>query len=414
MVVINIFSDNIYYKKIDSRTKGLYFIGQHYSFSDIVFFPLYFLKYIKSLFRRKKILKKYKKHGIKEFICFEPNLFEFIKNFKRTLLIYNKIKIKEDVLRIKYFNLEIGDLIYDTYLRMFNRPTLKKDLSLFFLINRTISEINYLENLDLTISEFHTFYTTYTSNGLPLRYYMRKNSKCYSYAYNKDGKLHKNQDYLQAKDFNNYKKNFKNLKNKKKSINKGIDYITSICNGDIRYYYVKKSPFKSKKKLNSSNIKGVVFSHDLFDSQYIFGEMLFPDFYTWLIFTLDFVDKNKLEVGFKEHPNQKKESKYIINKLKKRYKNIMWIDPETSNKEIFNSNIEFGVSVYGSVLVELAFNNIKPICCGDNLSNAYNFTFRAATIDEYKSYLISQKKLKFSNDKQNEIGEFVYMNYLND
>ena len=417
MTLINIYSDpKVFSSKIKNSGKkvGLYFIGQHYRLIDIIIFPFYLIKYFKSIYRRKRILNKYKSFGIHRIFSFEPNIIMFLKSLNDTILLYKKITSKKDVLNLTYHNIEIGDLIYDTYLRMFNRETVHKDQDLFLLINRTISEIKFIENLKLNPFQFLTFYTSYTASGIPFRFYNNLNIDSYSFSSSPIGKKHRKADLYHCKDFKFFKKNFSEKFNKKELINSGLTYISKICNGDEKYRYMKESPFNNEREYSIPDLDGVVFIHDLFDSQYIYGKMLFEDFYSWIVFTLEFVKNQNLKIGFKEHPNQKKESKVIVDKLKNRYKDNIWISPKVSQNTIFKSGIKFGVSVYGSVLTELSFNKIKAISCGDNLTDNYDFVFKPNSISQYQKFLLNPQKLKHPKDLMNQVGEFVYMNYLND
>jgi len=417
MTIINIYSDpKVFSSRIQNSGNkvGLYFIGQHYRLIDIIIFPFYLIKYFKSINRRKRILNKYKSFGINRVFIFEPNIIMFLKSLNDTILLYKKMTSKKDVLNFTYHNIEIGDLIYDTYLRMFNRETLHKDQDLFLLINKTISQIKFIENLKLNPSQFLTFYTSYTADGIPFRYYNNLNIDCFSFASNSFGKKHRKADLHHCKDFKFFKKNFSKKLNKKELINRGLTYISKICNGDEKYRYMKESPFNNEQEYSLPDLDGVVFIHDLFDSQYIYGKMLFEDFYSWIIFTLEFVKNQNLKIGFKEHPNQKKESKVIIDKLKNRYKDNIWISSEVSQSAIFKSGIKFGVSVYGSVLTELSFNKIKAISCGDNLTDNYDFVFKPTSISQYQKFLLDQQNLDHPKDLMDQVGEFIYMNYLND
>jgi hypothetical protein len=140
--------------------------------------------------------------------------------------------------------------------------------------------------------------------------------------------------------------------------------------------------------------------------------MVFEDFYEWTIFTIEFTIKKNLRIGFKPHPNQSIESKKVIKDLKVKYPLITWIDENISNNNIFNSGIKFGVSVYGSVLPELAFHKIIPICCGDNPASSFNFIFEAKSKNEYKKLLLNTNDLSFQKNLKSQLGTYFYMNYL--
>ena len=405
------FKQNIDFEK---ENFGLFFLGQHYKLLDFLFPLFYLVKYFKSKKRRKTLIKIYQ-NELQYIVFFEPSINSFLKDFKMGYQIFKKIKTKKDVLKINYNDLYIGDLIYDTYIRMYNSPEIKIDINLLLLIIRSLSEINFLEKLNLAPVTYSTLFTTYTASGIPFRFYQKNSSaKMVSYRSNNKGKIHRNDDNLQVKDFKRFKSNFLKLSNKKQKINAGIDYLNRICNGELKYSFMRETSYGDIDHNFNEKLDGVVFLHDFFDSQYIYGKMLFPDFYTWVVETIQFVQSNKLNIGFKPHPNQIYESKLLVRKLKNNFTDVIWIDENTSNNAIFNSGIKFGISVYGSILHELAFNDIIAISCGDSLSDNYNFICKPTDINHYKDLILNFHKIKLNRNRFSEIGEFIYMNYLND
>ena len=83
-------------------------------------------------------------------------------------------------------------------------------------------------------------------------------------------------------------------------------------------HYMNNNQYKLNYKSPDFNydLDGIVFIGDLFDSLHIYRSLIFNDLYEWLVFTIEFVLKNKLNFGFKEHPNQLEISKKTIKKLK--------------------------------------------------------------------------------------------------
>lgn len=163
--------------------------------------------------------------------------------------------------------------------------------------------------------------------------------------------------------------------------------------------------------LDDPKIEGVVFLHDLFDAQHMYEFFCFNDLYEWTLFILELISKENLNIGVKPHINQGPQSLKIINRLKKKYDHIYWINPEVSNTEIFKS-ISFGCTVFGTVITELAYHKILPISCGDNPTSSFDFSFQASSPEEYRDMILNYKNLvsKF-NPSIDEIGAFVYMHY---
>ena len=101
--------------------------------------------------------------------------------------------------------------------------------------------------------------------------------------------------------------------------------------------------------------------------------MIFEDFFKWTIYTLDLIREFNLKIGIKPHPNQTNESQQIVAKLKSKYRDLNWIDESISNNVLLGSKIKFGVSVYGSIIGELAYFNKFSITCGNNPYNGLSF-----------------------------------------
>ena len=137
----------------------------------------------------------------------------------------------------------------------------------------------------------------------------------------------------------------------------------------------------------------------------------FNDLYEWTLYNLKLIREEKLNIGIKPHINQRKESSIIINKLKKEYSDIYWIDPKVSNAEIFKS-ISFGCTVFGTVISELAYHNILPISWCDNPTSSFDFHYQAKSPNDYKSIILNYKKhVSNYNPSKKEIGAFVFMHY---
>ena len=392
-------------------------------FYKVFIFPS-LLKTIHLKFIRRKWIKIYKSIGIKKFY-YSGDLFLFkkISNFYKALKIYKKIEFKKDVLQIEYKKIKCGDLIYDSYLRFNKKPTVNlNDLSLLFYIADCINQIDYFLEIckKNSIDEYYTSYTTYISHGIPVRVFLENKIDVYSFAhvneinYNFQVKKLNKFDHLQTKPHLSYRKIFKKLNDRNQLIKLGLDKFKLRFEGKNDLDFMKNNQY-DKGYITPKfdyDLDGVVFIGDFFDSQHIFKSMVFEDLYEWLIHTINLTLKFNLKIGFKPHPNQLRGSSIILEEIQKKHPRIKWINPLTSNSEIFRSGIKFGISVYGSVLPELAFHKIKPISCGDNPASSYNFIFQASSIKQYDDYILNHVKLNFKSNLMEEIGEFYYMNWI--
>jgi len=414
------------YKNINngfiSPVYGLKPLLTFFDSKNLFFPPRYFIKKAHHYFISLKWMKLYNILSLKK--MFKPTTKNYIKKLYflyKAIYIFIKIKTKEDLLNLKIESIYCGDLIYDTYLRFNSKSTVNiKDPTLIFIIYSAVKSI-YIHNLiskKNVIDTYYTTHTTYITHGIPCRVFLLNKINVIIIYYHDTKKFSLKQlsysDTTQVKPYWLYKEIFNSLKNKKKISQTGISFLNNRFLGINDLPYMKENAFKSNhiKFTNTNKLEGIVFLHDFFDSPHIYKKMVFVDFYEWLIFTIKIVSTNGLKVGFKPHPNQLLKSKIIIDKLKTKYPEIIWIDEKTSNKDLFNSNITFGISVYGTVLSELAYAGKIPISCGENPTSNYSFVNEAKTKKEYEYYLINSKKLKHNKINYTEIGEYYYMNYL--
>jgi len=392
---------------------------QYYNlFHTILIFPRV-LHILKNYLYNRKWIKLYRKIGVK-IIYNSKNISILLKinNFCKALKIFMSFSTKKDLLNFKYKNISCGELIFNTYLRFSNKPTLNiKDFNLVFYIAKCLNQIDYFGKIKLeSFDDFYAFSMSYISSGIPAK--VINQSKINSYVYVGDfgyscgfKKLHGN-DYLQVKSHWEYRDDFKKLSNKTIKVNLALNKFQLRFQGDNDLNYLNYNQYTSKHEYLGPKLDGVVFLHDFSDSPYVFRNMIFYDFYEWTLFLIGIVRKNNLNIGFKPHPNQVSSSKKITQKLINQFDDILWIDQNTSNRSIFHSGINFGTSVYGTVLTELAFHNITPISCGDNPASEYSFCLQAKNKSHYRDLIINDSQIKFDKDKINELGEYYYMNYI--
>lgn len=411
------------FQKIISNNESDYFECiapniSYYSFYSWVTIIPRILKDFSHYMIRKEWKKLYKKFGINIFYS-STQLSKKIKfiNFWRALKFFSNLKNHKSLLNHNFNGIKCGDLIYDSYLRFAQKPTVNlKDFSLLLFIYDCYNQVEYFQSIAKTknIVKYYSTYSTYISHGIPVRVFLENHIEVFVIGYStfKNFKIKKlsSQDYSQVSPHWNYRSIFKGLQNKNQLIDLGIKKLENRLNGKENLDYMKTNQYEADYKFPyESKFDGVVFIGDFTDAQHIYRTLVYRDLYVWFLETARIVHKYKLNVGFKPHPNNKTESKLLIKKIKNDFKYLNWIDPRVSNISIFNSGIKFGVSAYGTVLSELAYFDILPISCGDNPCSDYNFVFEAKNKHQYEYFLKNTAKLNFSKNYKNELGEFIYM-----
>ena len=183
------------------------------------------------------------------------------------------------------------------------------------------------------------------------------------------------------------------------------------------YFVLEKSVYKNKKK-KLRNFIGVIFLHCFVDAPTGRGNCLFNDFYEWTDETLNFFEKKNLSkyIAVKPHPSSKEISIETEMYFQKKYKNFIWLDKKTSNKNVFEKKPTFGVSAKGTVLAELAYHGIFPIAAGTHPSMAYNFVYTPRTKKEYFNKLLYMSKIKNYKHipSKKKIFEYIYCDFIKD
>lgn len=376
------------------------------------FFNFYFINF--------KWKKLYNAIGIKKIYKLNSgSTLNTVKQLFKAFRIWYKVKSKNEILNLNYNNILIGDLIYDTYLRFRISATVNvSDPYLFYYIFSAIRVVESCERIVLInkVTKYFCSYTTYIQHGVPVRVFLKNHIPVYSSGNLQQlfKKLSLN-DYLQTANHFNYYNDFLKITNKGECLSYSRRVLNSKFSGNIdsSISYMKKSAFdKDESSILMPEFDGVIFLHDFFDSPHIYSNLLFNDFYDWVVHTLELVTKHHLRVAVKPHPNQIIESQNILNKLKKEYTNIKWLDAELSNIVIFNSGIKFGISVYGTILHELAYFGINPICAGDNPHASFDFIHKPKNIQEYDYFILNYLNLKMPSNYKALVEIFFYMHNL--
>jgi len=423
----------------DSFTLGLvFFLKKKLSFK---YNTIYF--YYDSLFDYKK--KSFLKNLItKIYLFFKYNknrrlytanggkylyLMKNIEDRKKIKIRANKItqniKSSTDIINIRIDGIYFGDLIYDTYLRFFEKPTYSKnDLyyikQIIFHLLVILSNANFLLK-NFKIKYFISRYYSYIFHGTLVRFFLKNKIKVITAGYTGyQLRLHTNsKDYYSSTEWEKYNADFFRIGNKKKCIKLAKDEIKKIfgSNKKKKYFYMKKiSTFKAIKIEN--NFVGIIFLNCFFDAPHIHGNLLFTDFYDFIVSTLNFYRKNNFQnkILVKPHPNALLGNQEIINNLKKDYSDFVWISKFANNLDLFKKKPIFGISTFGTVLWEMAYHNIIPIAAGRSPYKSYKFVLNPSTKYEYFDLLkdtISGKIKTKSQINKKDIYEWFFMHYLN-
>jgi hypothetical protein len=373
-------------------------------------------------FLKRKWMRLYKAIGINQFFNMDSlALHKRPRLFFSAYKIWRGLKSKRDLLNLSINGIYCGDLIYDNYLRFMVKPTVS--INSLNLLMEIYDGICVIESTEKTAKEnrflnYFASYSTYIHHGIPIRVFLKHDICIYTSAslQQKFKKLSA-ADYLHTVSHKDYYQTFKTLDNQPEKIAMCLKLLDDRFKGviDTATSYMKKSPYQKSADAEGTlgtKFDGIMFLHDFYDSPHAYSSMLFVDFYEWVKHTLDLIVKHNLNIGVKPHPNQTENSRRDIVRLKEQYPSLQWIDPHTSNHKIINSGITFGISIHGTILHELAYHGINPVCAGDNPHTSYGFVHYPKTIADYDKMIVNFSSLELPLDYREQVASFYYMHNI--
>ena len=361
---------------------------------------------INSPFYNPKSFLIYKKLGFKFIdwkISYQQEL-EIKKELKKINL--NKIN-KKEFLNLKIKQIIVGDLIYDHYLRYNSEPTLKLDsIEIKSLLYKAIKILIFWDDYFKfnNVSNFCFSHSPYLL-GIPNRVAIKHNIDSINIAGNSVYRFNKKTFYLgdqlrnAKKLLNNFYKRIgsKNaLKIKKKYRKDFIDIVTGKNKNIIgTLAFNQKNTFKKIKKKNKLIIKNkfkiLIAGHDFYEGPNVWGKFLFPDFYEWILFLSNYINKDKKNnrVWFiKPHPDASLDQIKIIRNIIKDNKKIKILSSNVTHRQLIDMKINFILTARGSVGYQYAYFGINTLLCSNiSLYNDFNYVLKSKSIHDYTSKL---------------------------
>ena len=358
-----------------------------------------------------KYYKVYNSFNVEKFIrpSIETDIME--KSKKKYLAIVKKISSKEKLLNLKIEGVIIGDLIYDTFLKIKKLPTV--DINSDILKNYIFECIQvfyywkkYFENNN--VKSVITVHPTYLY-GIIMRLACQKNIPVYR-AHVNSVQYIKQKNYNAGKPFGDYPKYFNllNTKNKIELINKSKLLLEDILKKKVESPKLKKFEPKIKK---NEKISVLIAMHNFYDSPHVFGKLLFPDFYEWLIYLVKISKKTDYKWYLKLHPENDIKDFKFIKKIIGKKGNIEILPSDVTHKFVLKKKIQFVLTCFGTIGYEYAYLGLTVInACKFNPHQAYNFNLNPKNILEYSKIIKNLRQYLIKPPKK-EILEFFYIRH---
>ena len=209
-------------------------------------------------------------------------------------------------------------------------------------------------------------------------------------------------DWAHTKNAESYRLDFLKHENIEYRLSKADEALAKRMSGEIdsATSYMSNSAYKITHE-NVPDVNGalVIFLHDFFDSPHCYRYTLFSDFWEWICFTIETLEKSKSRFFIKPHPNRAKTTSDVLIALQNRYPNLLMIDSKITNKQLVQAGMACAVTVHGTVAHEMAYLGVPTIGCGDNPHVAFDFCYLAKSKKEYADALLRYFEIDFDKEE---------------
>lgn len=335
--------------------------------------------------------------------------------------VWGRLHTRRDIEDLTINGVWVGDLVYDTYLMTYKKPTINNELpefksSLLGSIECFVFWEDYLNNNDVrAINVSHCVYNL----AMPLRIAVRRDIPVFqtnaTHIYRLSSK-----NLFAYNDFVYFRERFAALSPAVQKVGiaeaqrrierrfageVGVDmtYSTKSAYGAIRHNrLLKESP---RKKI-------LIATHCFFDSPHSYGNNLFPDFYEWLEFIGKISEVTDYDWYIKTHPDYLPGTMEVIEEFIARFQKFTLLPSDSSHHQIIAEGIDFALTVYGTIAFEYAALGIPVINASlNNPHIAYDFNLHAKDVEDYRQLLMKLDQLTFSIDKQ-QVYEYYFMRHI--
>lgn len=343
-----------------------------------------------------------------------------VMDFFRAWSCWRSLKTKESLVGMEIEGIAVGDLINDTYLRFKPAPTVDLvDRYLLILIWQAHRNVRRAKSYFARARPklYLTSYSTYIQHGIPVRVALQYGVRVFSFGnYQEFAKELTLEDRVHTKNPDNYAKEFMKLDRQDEKLALAEEALSTRLSGGVdgATAYMKKSAYTESGE-PVPNVRGavVIFLHDFYDSPHVYREMVFPDFWEWVCFTIETLRQANIPCFLKPHPNQINLSDQVLSDLQEKYPDLLMISAGITNRQLAEAGMSCAVTVYGTVAHEMAYMGVPTIACAHHPHISFEFCKTARSRDEYAKLLQSAAQIqidKVAMRRQSLV--FYYMHNL--
>jgi hypothetical protein len=303
----------------------------------------------------------------------------------------------------------VGDLVNDSFLRFHPAATLDyRDRGLLIPIWQAFRDVRRAEDYfrHRRPGLFHASSTAYVQHGVPARTALKMGLPVLSFgSFQEFAKPLSLDDWLDTKNADSYAADFDDLSDPEQKLAAAEAALSHRLSGGIdgATAYMERSAYATTQS-EVPDVDGavVVFLHDFYDSPHIYYDLVFPDFWTWICFTIETLDRSGRKFVIKPHPNQIPLSQHTLERLRQLYPSVRFVPDGVSNRQLVDGGMACAVTVYGTVAHEMAFLGIPTIACARHPHIGFGFCRTARNRAEYAALLAEPGPAQFDAARARE------------
>lgn len=409
-----------------------------YIFSDVFIVPewLFVNSYALDIISKKLNLKKasfsetnrslvenqvYNSLGIENHFIVSLSAKNIIEHYKLFNIARKTILTKNDLFAFEVDNINIGVEIYESILRT-GLPTVDIDSSVSwrYIYIGLMYFVYFKELLDKNkIGAFVLSHDIYIYMGIPAKLGYSYDVKTYLINPRDFSCLSQHEQMYRR--FQSFPEIFKSLSATEKA--EGFEWSEQVLSkrlsGQVgaEMAYQIKSAFTFDKVpnqiLKNDKLNIIIATHEFYDNPHAYGDLLFLDFYEWLLFLVSVSNETDYNWYLKPHRDADISEIMHLRAFAEKYDKFILLNADYTFHQLLEDGANIALTCYGSIGHELPLIGYKVINAGNNPHIAYKFNYNPIDLDDYHKVLLNLNKLNIDVDKK-EIYEFfyVYKKYL--
>ncbi len=321
-----------------------------------------------------------------------------------------------------YRGVLIGDLVYDTFLRKKNEPTIDFQSESF-----KFTFLSFLQYCDQLIDYFEKntvkavvlSHTTY-KYGIPARIALIHDIDVFHVDLNFVGRATalSSNPYFSLLNVSNEVFLESDQDTRKIARDLGRKLLDeALSDRPIENNLSTNVEDHSSSKLSLTKLIGhkpfvLIAIHDFYDACHVYGNNFHSDFYLWL----DDIGQLTKNSGYlfllKPHPSAVSDAGDVLAELSDKYPQFIVISKDISHHDLVEMGLSVCLTVYGSVAHELPKLGVKVINASRNNPHVnFNFSFTPKTLQEYRNILLNIEKFTYEPDL-NSLYEYYFLRFV--